>query len=133
MREIETTDPHRDLAVGFVTIGPQQKADAFCSAHGATARCVGDEDCRSYRAMGLERFAPLGFLTDSALKKRRAENRAAGFAQNWKATVLRDAAQLPGAAAFDAEGRLRWIYRGSHPGDLPTMREMLAHAREAIA
>lgn len=129
MREFEETDPHTDVAVTFVTIGLQEKADAFCKEHGATARCIGDEDKRTYRAMGLTDFGFIGFLVNGDLKKRRVENNAAGFSQNWGATKLRDAKQNPGAAAIDADGVVRWIYRGVHPGDLPSMREMLTQAR----
>ena len=132
MREFEETDAHPDLSVTFVTIGAQAKADAFCSEHGATARCIGDEEKQTYRAMGFGDFNLLTLLTNPALKKRRAENSAAGFSQNWGATKLRDSAQLPGAAAIDAAGVVRWTYRGEHPGDLPPMREMVAFARIAL-
>jgi hypothetical protein len=66
------------------------------------------------------------------LKKRRAENAAAGFSQNWGATRLQDGAQLPGAAIVDSTGTIRWIHRGKHPGDLPPVGEMLAKARDSI-
>jgi hypothetical protein len=46
---------------------------------------------------------------------------------------LRDSAQLPGAAAIDGAGIVRWIYRGRHPGDLPPMAEMIERARAAIS
>jgi len=114
--------------VRFVTIGSQAKAEAFCGRQGAAALCIGDEDKRTYRAMGLENYNLLKLFSDKALKKRRAENKAAGFSQNWGATKLADGAQLPGAAIIDASGTIRWLHRGAHPGDLPPMREMLEHA-----
>jgi hypothetical protein len=132
LRELDRTGDRADLRVVFVTIGAQEKADAFCRQHGATARCIGDEDKSSYRAMGFADFTLLGFFTHHDLKKRRSENRAAGFSQNWRATKLRDGRQLPGAAAVDATGILRWIHRGRHPGDLPPMAEMIGRAREAL-
>jgi hypothetical protein len=133
LREFETTDPHTDLEVTFVTIGPQEKADAFCRRHGATAKCIGDEDKRTYRAMGFGDFNLLKLFTDPDLKRRRAENKAAGFSQNWRATRLQDGAQLPGAAAIDGAGVVRWVHQGRHPGDLPPMAEMIARSRSALS
>ena len=120
------------VSVHFVTIGSQAKADEFCGPFGPAARCVGDANKASYRAMGLEDFSFLKLFTDADLQKRRAQNRSAGFSQNWGATKLSDAAQLPGAAIVDAEGILRWIHRGTHPGDLPPLREMLDRAHGLI-
>lgn len=129
MRELHSADPNH-VPVRFVTIGSQAKAAEFCDPLGAAGLCIGDADKRTYRAMGLEQFNLLKLFSTPALTKRRAENKAAGFAQNWKATKIADGAQLPGAAIVDAAGILRWIYRGTHPGDLPPMRDMLARAAE---
>jgi hypothetical protein len=133
LREFERTDPHDDVAVRFITIGSQAKAEAFCGKQGAESLCIADDDKRTYRAMGLENYNLLRLLTDPALAKRRAENAAAGFSQNWGATKLRDSAQLPGAAVVDSEGIIRWVHRGTHPGDLPPIREMLGLARDALS
>lgn len=116
----------------FITIGSQAKAQAFCSEHGAADLCIGDSDKNTYRSMGLTNFNLLNLFTDFALRARRAENKAAGFGQNWGATKLQDSAQLPGAAIVDASGTLRWIYRGRHPGDLPPMRTMLETALKTM-
>ena len=116
------------MSVRFITIGSQAKAEEFCGQQGAAALCIGDEDKRTYRAMGLENYNLLKLFSDRALKKRRAENKAAGFSQNWGATKLADGAQLPGAALVDSGGTIRWLYRGVHPGDLPTIADMLARA-----
>lgn len=118
--------------VRFVTIGSQAKAEEFCGQHGMAAYCIGDADKSTYAAMGLEQYNLLKLFTDPALKKRRAENKAAGFSQNWGATKLGDGAQLPGAAIVDADGTVRWIHRGEHPGDLPPISEMLDRARELL-
>jgi hypothetical protein len=118
--------------VRFVTIGSQQKAEEFCRLQNAAPLCIGDEDKRTYRAMGLESYNLLKLFTDPALKKRRAENNAAGFSQDWAATKLADGAQLPGAAIVDASATIRWIYRGQHPGDLPPMSEMLQRASDVL-
>ncbi len=129
MRESDYDTARDGFDVRFVTIGSQEKAQEFCGRFGETTRCIGDEDKRTYRAMGLENFNLLKLFTDPALRARAAENAAAGFKQDWRATKLADGAQLPGAAFVDASGVLRWTYRGSHPGDLPPMAEMLARAR----
>ena len=94
--------------------------------------CIGDRDRRTYRAMGLGDFNLLKLFSDPALKLRRKENKKAGFSQNWKATKLGDASQLPGAAVINAAGDVRWTYRGKHPGDLPTMQAMFDIAKDAI-
>jgi hypothetical protein len=130
LREFDKQNRENRIAVRFVTIGSQAKAEEFCAQEDAAALCIGDDDKRTYRAMGLEDFNLFKLFSDSGLKKRRAENKAAGFSQNWGATKLRDSAQLPGAAIVDAEGKIRWLYRGAHPGDLPPVGEMLAKARE---
>jgi hypothetical protein len=129
LRELRPNFAALGVSVRFITIGSQAKADAFCAPAGAAGLCIGDESKASYRALGLEEFNLLRIFTDPALRKRRAENKAAGFKQDWGATKLKDSAQLPGAAFIDSEGIVRWIYRGHHPGDLPPMREMLEIAR----
>jgi hypothetical protein len=133
LRESGSDPTQGALSVRFVTIGSQAKAEEFCGQHGMAAYCVGDADKRTYAAMGLEGFNLLKLFTDPALKKRRAENKAAGFSQNWGATKLQDGAQLPGAAIVDASGIIRWVHRGAHPGDLPPVDEMLERARELLA
>jgi hypothetical protein len=126
-------DPQQGaFSVRFVTIGSQAKAEEFCGQHGMAAYCIGDVDKRTYAAMGLEQFNLLKLFTDPALKRRRSENKAAGFSQNWGATKLQDGAQLPGAAIVDASGIVRWVHRGAHPGDLPPVDEMLGRARELL-
>jgi len=123
-------DPNNDrFDVRFITIGSQAKAMEFCGKQGMAERCHGDDDKGSYRAMGLVDFNLLRLFTDPNLRVRRAENKAAGFSQDWRATKLADGAQLPGAAIVDATGTLRWIHRGTHPGDLPPIAEMLERTR----
>lgn len=129
MREIEEEFERIGVAVRFVVIGTPQLAQEFCSRFGDAARCLTDPDKATYAAMGLEQYNLWRILTDGALRKRRKENKAAGFSQNWRATRMENAAQLPGAAFFDRSGRMRWVYRGKHPGDLPAMREMLGAVR----
>lgn len=132
MREYRQAHPGDALTVRFVTIGSQSKAEEFCGARGAAGLCIGDEDKRTYRAMGLEQYNLLKLFTDPALKKRRAENKAAGFSQNWGATKIQDGAQLPGAAIIDASGIVRYVHRGAHPGDLPPLGELLERAKGLV-
>ncbi len=132
MRELESEFAAEGVVVRFVVMGTPPEAARFCARFGDAARCVGDPQRRSYAAMGLEQFNLWHLFKDRDLRRRRAENRAAGFSQDWGATKLRNAAQLPGAAIVDAAGTLRWIYRGRHPGDLPAMTEMLAACRREL-
>lgn len=125
MREIESEFVKAGISVRFVVIGTPELAREFCSRFGDHERCIADPLKRTYRAMGLDDYNLWRIFTDRALGKRRAENKAAGFSQNWRATRMENAAQLPGAAFFDRDGRVRWVLRGTHPGDLPPMREML--------
>jgi hypothetical protein len=120
------------FAVRFVVIGTQEEAAAFCGKFGDPGRCIADADKRTYEAMGLSDYNLLRLFTDPELKKRRIENAKAGFKQDWGATKLRNAAQLPGAALFGGDGTVQWMYRGTHPGDLPDMTEMLDVARARV-
>jgi len=56
LRESDKQNPGRRVAVRFVTIGSQAKAEQFCAQQNAASLCIGDEDRRTYRAMGLEDF-----------------------------------------------------------------------------
>ena len=126
MRELEPEFTQRGIAVCCITIGSQAKAEDYCARHNPHATCVGDETMHTYKAMGLDDFDLSTLKTNVALVKRRDENAAAGFVQDWDATKIEDAAQNPGAAFIDAGGMLRYIYRGTHPGDLPPVSSMLA-------
>jgi hypothetical protein len=112
-------------------MGTPEEARAFCARFGEPA-CLSDPQKASYKAMGLEQYNLLRLFSDKKLAARRRENRAAGFKQDWRATRVRNAAQLPGAAFFDAGGTMRWVHRGAHPGDLPPMRDMLYRVRQAL-
>ena len=132
MRELDETLKGIGFSVRCITIGSQEKADEFCGRHGVFGLCIGDEDMHTYRSIGLGDLDLSQLQSDPALVQRRAENEAAGFRQDWDATRIEDAAQLPGAVVIDADGVIRWMYRGAHPGDLPPMRELVARAREAL-
>ena len=112
--------------------GDKKEAKEFCGALGAETLCIADPLRRSYQMMGFER-APLTsvLFPSKELKERRREVRAKGFKQDWKNTFRRngDALQLPGAALIDRSGIVRWIYRGSHTGDLPPVTTLLSIAK----
>jgi hypothetical protein len=129
LRELDRDFDEAGIAVRFVVIGTPAEAAGFCRSFGDPARCLADPEKASYAAMGFGEFNLLRLFSDPDLKRRRKENRAAGFRQNWRATRLKDAAQLPGAAFVDAAGIIRWYYAGKHPGDLPPMAQMLAIAK----
>jgi hypothetical protein len=133
LRELEPQFAAAGIAVRFVVIETPAKAVAFASQFGDASHCLADPKKETYKAMGLEDYNLLRLFSDRDLGKRRLQNKASGFSQNWRATKLANAAQLPGAAVFDASGTIRWIHRGKHPGDLPPMSEMFEHARSALA
>ncbi|HZZ63876.1 MAG TPA: peroxiredoxin-like family protein [Candidatus Baltobacteraceae bacterium] len=125
MREVERSFESEGITVRFVAIGDPNTVRTFCARFGEETRCIADPDKRTYKAMGLGNYNLLRLFTDGALRVRRNENKTAGFRQNWKATRIENSAQLPGAAFFDRDGVVRWVYRGQHPGDLPPIKQML--------
>jgi hypothetical protein len=132
LREVDQEFGRSKIAVRFVTIGSQAKAEEFCARHNPDAICIGDADMHTYKAMGLSDFDLTKLQTTPELVERRNENEAAGFRQDWAATRIEDAAQNPGAAVLDRDGVVRRIHRGWHPGDLPPMRELYERARSAL-
>ncbi len=132
MREFEREHGGDHIAVRFVAIGPQERVERFCEEWGAGALCAADPRQASYRAMGLGNLNLFTLFGDPDFKRRGAENHAAGFRQKWRETRPSDGARLPGAAVVDADGIVRWIRRGEHPGDLLPMQTMLEIARDLI-
>jgi hypothetical protein len=133
LRELDKDFAAIGVSVRAITIGSQEKAEKFCAVHNPQAICIGDVDMHTYKAMGLDDFDLTKLKTTPALTARRAENEAAGFVQNWDETKIEDAAQNPGAALIDREGVLRWVYRGVHPGDLPSIGEMFEVTKQYVA
>jgi hypothetical protein len=129
LRELDSEFEAIGVPVRFIVIGNAEKVATFCGEHDMADYCIADETKATYAAMGFGKYNLLRLLSDKALATRRRENKAAGFSQNWRATLLKDAADLPGAALIDASGSIAWIHRGKHPGDLPPMREMLEIAK----
>ena len=129
MHDLDKEFAASGINVRAITIGSQEKAEKFCAIHNPDAICIGDPDMHTYKAMGLDDFDLTKRKTTPALPARRAENEAAGFVQDWDETKIEDAAQNPGAAVIDENGTIRWIYRGVHPGDLPTLSSLLRTAK----
>jgi len=94
--------------------------------------CVPDPEKESYRAMGFGRMSLLKIFTSRDLWRRRKLAVAGGFKQNWKKTFAResDGLLLPGAALIGPRGRILWLYRAEHTGDLPPADALLAVAQE---
>ncbi len=99
---------------------------------GAELPCVADPKHASYDAMGLGRTSPWRLLTSLDFHRRRAQTARLGFKQSWRRTFAResDTLRLPGAALVARGGRILWLYRGEHPGDLPAAGSLLAVASE---
>lgn len=132
LREVEEEFERAGISVHFVVIGTAEEAKSFASRFGNPSRVIPDPRKESYFAMGFEDYNFFRFFIDNEHSKRRKHNRAAGFRQNWRATKLGHAAQLPGAAVIDGKGLIRWLHRGQHPGDLPHMAEMHSHAKRTL-
>ena len=109
-----------------VAQGTTAEAERYCAALGVTYRCLGDPQRDSYRAFGL----PRGGLKEILLDPMRAGNEAVrkGYKVSVRDSLRRhsDWFQLPGVAIVDRGGRLRYLYRSRHAGDLPPMDALLA-------
>ena len=119
-----------------VVQGDKTEAKEFCGAVGAESLCIADPLRRSYQMMGFERTSFLSILFASPeLKARRKEARSKGAKQDWRNTFRAngDSLQLPGAALIDQQGIVRWIYRGTHTGDLPPVSTLISVAERASA
>ena len=82
--------------------------------------------------MGLGRMSVWKLLTSIDLHRRRSQASGHGFKQSWRRTFARESDDLllPGAALVARGGRILWLYRGEHPGDLPAADNLLAVASE---
>lgn len=123
------------LPVACVVQGTAEQAAEFCGRHDVERLCVADPEKRSYRAMGLGQATWKELLLPSEdLKKRNAEARGAGRTASLRGTFQKhsDWMQLPGAALVAPGGRILWLHRGAHAGDLPSAIELLMLARERL-
>ncbi|HUY10732.1 MAG TPA: AhpC/TSA family protein [Candidatus Dormibacteraeota bacterium] len=97
----------------------------LCDSYGVNAHCIADPERNTHRAARLRRASLLTFFSGDFIKRAIA-NRKAGFRQNWGKARVDDLGRVPGAMRIAADGRVAWIHRGTHAGDLPPIAELLA-------
>lgn len=135
MREQRSGFDATGLRVACVVQGTAEDVRRFCGRHGVEDLCIPDPAKASYRAMGLERTSWGSLLRPSAdLRRRRGEAQASGCGVSLRGTFRKhsDILQLPGAALVGRGGEILWLHRGTHPGDLPPLTDLLAIARDHL-
>lgn len=115
---------------GIVQARPQDLAQVC--GHTPNLVCVADPERQTHRALGLVRMSLWKLLTSRDLFRRRSQAAAAGHRQNWKRTLAResDGLLLPAAVLVGPGGRILWVHRGEHAGDLPSADVLLAFVQE---
>jgi AhpC/TSA antioxidant enzyme len=123
------------VGLGCVVQGTAAEAEEVCGQFGMADKCVPDPEKESYAKFGLDRTT-LGAMVfaSEGLKARRRENRAAGFSVSIKKSFMPhcDIFLLPGAALVAPGGRILWLHRGAHPGDLPSADELVNRVRQNL-
>jgi len=129
LRETEPKLTERGVALACIVQARPGELRSIC---GAELLCIADPAHRSYDAVGLGRIGLWQLLTSLKFHRRRSQAARQGFRQSWRRTFAResDTLLLPGAALVARGGRILWLYRGEHPGDLPPADDMLAVASE---
>jgi hypothetical protein len=115
--------------------GDAQEAAEFCGQYQMAEKCIPDPQKETYRKFGLDRATWGSLLFPSPeLKKRRKENRAAGFNVSVKGSLKShcDILLLPGAAVVAKGGRILWLHRGKNPADLPAVKLMIDVAKNLV-
>ena len=123
------------LQLACIVQGDAQEAAEFCGQYGMAAQCIPDPKKETYRNFGLDRASWSSLLFPSPeLKKRRKENREAGFGVSLKGSLKShcDILLLP-AAVVERGGRILWLHRGKNPADLPAAEIMVEQARKSLA
>jgi hypothetical protein len=118
-----------------VVQGDAEEAATFCGMWGMSSHCIPDPNKETYRKFGLDRTTWGALLFPSPeLKKRRKENREAGFAVSVKGSLKGhcDILLLPGAAIVARGGKILWLHRGKNPADLPAAEVMVNEARKNL-
>jgi len=135
LREKLTELEKLHVRLGCIVQGTASEAAEVCGQYGMAGKCIADPEKESYAKMGLDRttLAALVFASDE-LKARRKENRAAGFSVSIKKSLMShcDIFLLPGAALVERGGKILWLHRGAHPGDLPSADELLDRVRRNL-
>jgi len=131
LRELEAEFLDAGVKVACVVQAHPDQLPKECTA-ARHLTCVPDPKRESYRAMGLGKMSLWKIFTAGDLWRRRKHAAARGFKQNWKKTFAResDGLLLPGAALIGPRGKILWIYRGEHTGDLPPADALLAVVQE---
>lgn len=129
MRETEPRLTERGVALACIVQARPGELRSLC---GAELHCIADPRHQSFEAMGLGRIGFWRLLLSRGFHRRRSEAAAQGFKQSWRRTFAKesDTLLLPGAALVARGGRILWLYRGDHPGDLPPADSLLAVASE---
>lgn len=129
LREQQPKLSERGVALACIVQARPGELRELC---GSELHCIADPKHASYDAMGLGRMSLWRLLTSLDLHRRRSQASAQGFRQSWRRTFAResDARLLPGAALVARGGRIQWLYRGDHAGDLPAADNLLAVASE---
>ena len=93
---------------------------------------ISDPEKESYRAMGLGAMPLRRMFAARDLRRRHKLAKARGFRQSWRRTFARESGWLllPGVALVDRRGRILWMHRGEHMGDIPPPDALLAIAQE---
>ena len=111
------------------------EAAEVCGQYGMAEKCIPDPEKESYAKLGLDRttLGAMVFASDE-LKARRKENRAAGFSVSIKKSFMPhcNIFLLPGGALVARGGKILWLHRGAHPGDLPQADELLDRVRRNL-
>jgi hypothetical protein len=129
LRETRPRLAERGVALACIVQARPAELRSLC---GAELYCIADPAHASYGAMGLGRMPFWKLFTSLELHRRRSQASARGFRQSWRRTLAKesDTLLLPGAALVARGGRVLWLYRGEHAGDLPPADCLLAVASE---
>ncbi len=127
MREQLPEFETRGVALACVVQGTPEDTARFCGRHGLAQKCVPDPERESYRAMGLPNCKVRDIVFASPeMRRRRKEAFSAGHFPNIQGALLERSGwlQLPGAALVAHGGKILWLHRAKHVGDLPSAEEL---------
>lgn len=121
------------INLACVVQGTPEEAKMFFTLD--TIECIPDSHKESYKLLGLERTSWFQILFPTkALRKRREEATKLGCSISAKGTKQKssDPLQLPGAALINEDGKLLWIHRAKHTGDLALGDELIAELKKSL-
>ncbi len=135
MRERLPEFERQGVRLACAVQGTAEEAARFCGRHGVEQICIPDPEKESYRAMGFPRttWGKLLFASPE-LKQRRKESGEAGCSNSLTGALQAhsDVLQLPGAALMACGGKILWLHRGQHPGDVPLAEGLLQAVRQKL-